>query len=916
MLENCLFRRLHEFLEPELVSVYLHHGKPQNRCPLCHRYRKARELEVIDRLINSKGLPTNAIFGFLSTMRKLIDQERPEFLAVIFDAKGPTFRHEMFESYKANRKPMPDDLIVQIPPLKELIQAMDIPAFELSGYEADDIIGSIARQAASEGVQSVMVSTDKDLLQLIDESTLMYNPKKEAYIGKGDVREVFGVDPGQVIDVLTLWGDSSDNIPGVPGVGEKTAKNLIREFGSLEAILESPEKIKNPKLRERLIDNLDVLELSRKLVTIKRDLPIEFDLESLSLSPPAPERIIPLLKDLEFTSLLSSYIQKEDEQKTRYHTILRESDLKDLVEKIKRAGSVSLDTETDNIFPVRARLVGMSFAVGPNKAYYLPLRHDYDGAPEQISKDRAFKILSEVLASPRIKKIGQNIKYDSIVLKNEGIALEGIEEDSMVLSYLLEPNWGKHNLNRLAQHYLHVQAIPYNDITGKGKNEVTLNEVAIERVTPYACQDADLAMRLSRLLKPKVADQGLESLYKEIEIPLIPVLADMEMWGIRVDASTLEDLSSELEEELLQLKKKILEISGEDFNLNSPQQLSRILFEKLKLPPSRKTRVTKGYSTSFEVLQDLAVKYPIAQHTLEHRQLSKLKSGYADSLPLLINKTTGRIHTSYNQTVAATGRLSSSDPNLQNIPVRGEMGPRFRKAFIPEPGGMFLSADYAQIELRVLAHLSGDENLIDGFIQDRDIHTETATSVFSEQAALFPDEARRRAKIINFSIIYGTSAFSLAKELGTSPTEAQVFIDLYYERYPKVREYLDQIVDAAQKTGYSETLFGRRRQVPELAHKNRTIQQAGRRIALNTPIQGTAADLIKKAMIEIWGEIKGKGLKTRMVLQVHDELLFEVPDAEQDIVENLVKLKMEGVYPLSVPLSVHLGWGINWAEAK
>ncbi|MFC2159040.1 DNA polymerase, partial [Acidobacteriota bacterium] len=618
-----------------------------------------RSYYAIRGLINSKGFPTNAIFGFVSAIKKLTDQEKPDFLAVVLDSKGPTFRHELYSEYKANRKPMPEDLVVQIPVLKELIQAMDIPTFEYAGYEADDIIGTLTKKAASLDLQSVIVSSDKDLLQLIDDSTSMYNPKSEAFIGKQDVKEIFGVNPDQVIDVLSLWGDSSDNIPGVPGVGEKTAKNLINEFGSLDRILASPEKINNPKVREKLLGNRGLLDLSRKLATIETDLPLEVDLESLSLSSPPVERILPILKELEFTSLLSSYLQKEENEKATYNTILQESELQELVKRIEKAGFVALDTETDNIFPMRAQLVGMSFSIESNAAYYLPLRHDYEGAPPQIVKERAFAILSGVLTSPKIKKIGQNIKYDSIVLHNEGLALQGIDEDSMVLSYLLEPNWGRHNLNRLAQHYLHVQAIPFNEIVGKGKNEVTMNSVEIDKVFPYACQDADLALRLCRHLAPIIKEKGLEQLYRNIEQPLIPVLTEMEIWGITVDAGILKDLSEELAEELDRLKKRIFDISGEEFNLNSPQQLSRILFEKLKLPPSRKTRVTRGYSTGFEVLQDLAQQFPVAQHTLEHRQLSKLKSGYADSLPLLINKNTGRIHTSYNQTVAATGRLSS-----------------------------------------------------------------------------------------------------------------------------------------------------------------------------------------------------------------------------------------------------------------
>jgi DNA polymerase-1 len=558
----------------------------------------------------------------------------------------------------------------------------------------------------------------------------------------------------------------------------------------------------------------------------------------------------------------------------------------------------------------------MSFSIKPGQAYYLPLRHDYPGAPKQLAKHEASKILQPVLADPKIKKIGQNIKYDLIVLQIEGMELRGIDSDTMVLSYLLEPNWGKHNLGKLALGYLNKRCIPYEEVVGKGKNQVTMNAVDIERVVPYACQDADFALSLSEKLWPKVREQKLEEIYRKFELPLITVLADMETWGVKIDPSRMKDLSEEIQESLDRLSGKIFEISGAEFNLNSPAQLAEILFEKMGLPSSRRTKKTKGYSTSITVLQELAPKFPIAQYSLEHRQLSKLKSTYADALPLLIHPETGRIHTSYNQTVAATGRLSSSDPNLQNIPARGEWGLRFREAFIPEGNHLFLSADYSQVELRVLAHLSGDTGLIDTFLEDHDIHQETAARVFGDTTTLFPEEQRRRAKIINFSIIYGATAYSLARELGTSNAEAQAFIDLYYEKYPKVREYLENSVAEAQASGVAKTLFGRTRQVPELRHTDRTAQQFGRRIALNTPIQGTAADLMKKTMIDIWQDIKDQGLRTKMILQVHDELVFEVPKSETEKIESLVKNRMENVFPLKVPLKGHLGWGANWAEAK
>jgi len=875
-----------------------------------------RSYYAIQRLSTSQGFPTNAIFGFMNALRKLMDQEKPAYLGIVFDAPGPKFRHEIYQDYKAHRKPMPEDLVRQIPKLKEVIAALRIPVFVFEKYEADDVLGSLAKQAAAKKFLTVIVTTDKDLLQLVDKSIVVFNPAKETTLDEAKVKEFFGVRPSQVADVLSLWGDPSDNIPGVPGIGEKTAKNLIEEFGSLDNLLNNLGKIKNARLKEKIEQNLDKLRMSRELVIIETGVAVEFDPKRFEVAEPDYAEAARIFQELEFTSLLAEYVKKPKTMERKYKTIFAVSELEELVSSIKKTGMVSLDTETDNIFPTQARLVGMSFSLIPGEAYYLPLRHNYPGAPAQLSIETAFEILRDVLEDPKIKKVGQNIKYDFIVLKREGLDLQGIDLDTMVLSYLLEPNWGKHNLDRLALAYLQAPAIPYSDVVGKGKNEVTMNLAPIEKVTPYACQDADYALELSRRLWPKVETEKLDNLYRSIEQPLIEILADMEMAGVKVDAGALEKLSAELETELKRLEKKIYEESATEFNINSPQQLAQILFHKLQLPASKKTKATKSFSTSMDVLEELAPLHPLAQHVLEFRQLAKFKSTYADALRELIDPATRRIHTSYNQTVASTGRLSSSDPNLQNIPARGDWGKRFRQAFVPEKNHVFLGADYSQIELRVLAHMSEDPALIETFVKDRDIHEETAHRVFGPASSLFEDEQRRKAKIINFSIIYGTSAYSLAKGLQTSNAEAQEFIDRYYAKYPKVKEFLEKMVEEAKTRGYSATLFGRKRQVPELRQPDKVVQQAGRRIALNMPIQGTAADIMKKAMIDIRRELRAQKLGARMILQVHDELVFEVPEKEKTRVERLVRDKMENVCEFKVPLKVSLGWGRSWAEAK
>lgn len=889
---------------------------------------------AIQKLANSAGFPTNAIYGFINTLNKIIEEEKPEYLGIVFDTGAPTLRHQAYQEYKAQRRPMPQDLSVQVPVLKKILQARRIPLLEYTDYEADDVLATLARKAQARELLTIIVTTDKDLLQVLGPRVVIWNPAKDIFIVDSSlepealallknkeiktVEEFFGVQASQVVDVLAMWGDASDNIPGVPGVGEKTAKNLIREFGSLDNLQQNLDLVKNPRIRESLKNNLDRLALSLQLVRVEDNLTMDLNLEAFRPQEPDSETLVQLYRELEFTSFIPQYLNKnKKEQVTKnFQTILDRESFQKLLLRIEQAGGVALDTETTHLNPTRARLVGLAFSLQPHEAFYIPLRHRHALTPPQLPADYVLTELKRVLENSAIKKIGQNIKYDYIVLKREGISLQGLHHDTMVLSYLLEPNWGKHNLDKLAAYYLQEAKIPFDSLIGKGKKQLTIDLVAVDRVSEYACQDAHLALSLSRVLWPKAKARNLDRLYLDIEMPLVEVLAEMEMAGVKLNLELLRELGDELEKQLRRLETQIYEMAGQEFNINSPPQLSQVLFYKLNLPASKKTRITRGLSTATEILEELAPLHPLVRAVLEYRQLAKIKSTYTDRLVELVNPETGRIHTSYNQTVTATGRLSSSDPNLQNIPARGEMGKKIRQALIPEEGHLLLAADYSQIELRLLAHLSEDPALLETFHSERDIHSETARRVFGPAAGLFPEEMRRRAKIINFSIIYGTSAFSLSKELETSTTEAQRFIDRYFAEHKKVKEYLEAAVERARETGYAETIFGRQRQIPELKSPDNNIYQAGRRIALNTPIQGSAADIIKLAMIRIYRELKSLKLKTKMILQVHDELVFEVPEKERAVVESLVREGMENVCSLKVPLRASLGWGRNWAEVK
>lgn len=864
-----------------------------------------RSFYALPRLINSRGLPTNAIYGFHNIIRKLIKEEKPEYMIVAFDVKGKTQRHELFEQYKAQRKPMPDDLEIQVPYVKKLLEAMRVPYIENPGIEADDLMASIARKLKEMGYEAVIVTSDKDLLQTLEDGIKIYHPGRETYITRENCREIYGMEPSQVVDVLALMGDSVDNIPGVKGIGKKTAKSLISQFGTLDELLKNLDKVK-PRVKRAIEEHMDELKLSRELVKIDSNIPVEVNIEDYKLKEPDLEKLLPLLRELEFSSLLKEYTHEEGKN-GEYWVIRSTDELQRILKNVR--DKISFDTETTDQRPVWAKLLGISFSLREGEGYYVPIAHDELSLPQED----VLRAFSPVLSNPKIKKYGHNLKYDLIVLRKAGLEVKGIDRDSMLLSYLLTPEKRSHNLENLVLEVFGIKKRSYKELTSKGK--LSFGGIKLEEAANYSCEDADYALRLCETLYPRVVEEGMETLYREIELPLIEVLADMETAGVKVDVEKLGKLSSELAERLKALEEDIYKKAGVKFNINSPKQLGEVLFEKLNLPLVKKTKKTKGYSTDMEVLRELSLLHEVPALVLEYRQLAKIKSTYIDSLPTMINPETGRIHTSYNQTVTATGRLSSSDPNLQNIPIRGELGKKVREAFVAEDGNYLLSADYSQIELRVMAHMSGDENLINAFKRGEDIHTATAREVFGD-VDLSPEEKRRRAKIINFSIIYGTSAYSLSKELGVDVHDAADFIKRYFEKYPKVKEFIDRTVAEAREKGYVKTLFGRKRRIPELSAKNKNIQAAGERIAMNTPIQGTAADIMKKAMIDVWRALKEEGYGARMIMQVHDELIFEVPKDEIEKVQKLIKEKMEGAYKLKVPLIVDLAYGKNWTEAK
>ena len=872
-----------------------------------------RAFYAIRHLSNAKGLPTNAIYGFVQMLLKVLKEHRPDYLAVTFDSKAPTFRSEVYKEYKANRPAMPESLSPQIPYVKKIIEGYRIALLEMEGYEADDLIGTVAKRLESE-VDVVIVTGDKDLLQLVSDRVQVYDSMKEKRLGVEEVIQRFGVTPEQVVEVMGLAGDAIDNIPGIPGIGEKTALQLIKTYGSIENLLARAEEIPQKKLKENLKTHGELARLSRRLATIHTDVPIPFRLEDFSLPPPDLKSLREIFKELEFNKLLKELPEEKGPLSAGrdYRLIVDQDAFLVLLQDLKKGAYFSVDLETTSPYPMWADLVGISLSYAPDQAFYVPLGHQGEGMARQLPLPWVLERLKPILEDEKIKKVGQNIKYEWIVFKRYGIDLQGIDGDTMIASYLLNPTKHNHNLGEIAQEYLNRSVTDYKDVVGTGAKALPFDQIEMEKARDYSCEDADVTLQLSHLLFPRLKEGGLKDLFDEVEMPLVIVLAKMERNGVKIDLDLLREYSKEIDIQLQQKIERIYGLAGEVFNINSSQQLGKILFDKLKLPVVKKTKT--GYSTDVDVLTKLSLRHDLPLEILGYRNLNKLKSTYVDVFPNLIHPRTGRIHTSYNQTVTATGRLSSSDPNLQNIPIRTEEGNRIRQAFIPEEGYSIVSADYSQIELRILAHLSQDQTLIQAFQNDEDIHARTASEIFNVPMEKMTSAIRREAKVINFGIIYGMSAYGLSQQLGTEPKIAQAYIDEYFKKYTGVQAYIDRSLQEARQRGYVTTLLNRRRYLPDIHSSTVVIRQAAERMAVNTPLQGTAADMIKVSMIRIQNRIEELGLSSRMIMQVHDELVFEIPEEEFPKAIPMIRSAMETVMDLTVPLKVSVSAGKNWAE--
>jgi DNA polymerase-1 len=901
-----------------------------------------RAFHALPPLTNSKGLPTGAVKGVINMMRRLQKDYPDSTTAVIFDAKGKTFRDDIYSDYKANRPPMPDELRSQIQPIHDVIRAMGMPLISIGGVEADDVIGTYAVQA-TEKKQPVVISTgDKDIAQLVNEHISLVNTMTDTELDREGVIAKFGIPPELIIDFLALLGDKSDNIPGVPGVGEKTALGLLQGLGGIDSIYQRLDEVETLSFRgaktmaAKLEEHRELAYLSYQLATIKTDVEVDLAVDELANQAPDNEKLLNLFIDLEFKTWInelsgdaapaqpkstSQAIEPSSQPSVvapstiNYETVLDQQQFSNWLQKLQNSQLMAVDTETTSLDYMVADLVGISLAVEAGEAAYIPFGHDYLGAPQQLPREIVLEAIKPILEDPKIKKVGQNLKYDTSVLAQHGIDLKGIAYDTMLESYVINSVATRHDMDSLAQHYLEVETTSFTEIAGKGASQLTFNQISLEQAGPYAAEDADITLRLHQALWPQVkAELPLKTLFEEIELPLIKVLSRIERTGALVDDTLLFQQSQELAERLAELETQAWELAGQQFNLASPKQLAEILFTKLEIPVLKKT--AKGApSTKEEVLQELALDYPLPKVLLEHRGLAKLKSTYTDKLPVMINPTTRRIHTSYHQAGTATGRLSSSDPNLQNIPIRTAEGRRVRQAFIAPEGHRLIAADYSQIELRIMAHLSGDKNLLKAFEQGQDVHRATAAEVFGVNLAQVTTDQRRSAKAINFGLIYGMSAFGLAKQLNIGRKQAAEYIELYFKRYPGVQDYMNQVRHSAAEKGYVETHFGRRLYLPEINSRNGMRRQAAERTAINAPMQGTAADIIKLAMINVDNWLRNQKLKSRMIMQVHDELVLEVPESEHQQVIIGIKECMENAASLQVKLVVDVGVGDNWDEA-
>jgi DNA polymerase-1 len=875
------------------------------------------------------GKTTHAVYIFVNMLRKLIQDHQPQYIGASFDLPGRTFRDDLVSDYKANRTPMPSDLAEQIPWVHEACEALGVPIITSERYEADDVIGTLAVKAAAAGFEVAIVTGDKDFFQLVHDGIKVYNPKEDGtWFDADGVTEKFGVAPSQVVDVLALMGDSIDNIKGVPGIGEKGARDLIAQYGSLEELLAHAADVPNKRYREGLLGHAEDARQSRELARIRTDVPVEFNVDALRYRGPSRERAFAHFTRMGFRSLVMEYAPTADTVTKDYSIVDTADALRALAGELRAAGRFALRVLPDAPSAMLAGIVGISFSTGPHRARYIPLTShtppplDLFGQPEitaasgGLGVDDTLASLRSLLEDPSLQKIGHDLKFDAIVLARHGVSLQGLATDTMLASYLLDATRSSHPLEELALEHAGYKALSEEDVCGRGAKAVSFRAIGVDKALDYAGERADLALQLEPALLGLLDQEGLTPLYRDLELPLIPVLVDIERAGIRVDGKALSSQSAHVEQELARRSAQIFEIAGEEFNINSPQQLSKILFDKLQLPSLKRNIKTKTASTAVEVLEELALAHDMPRLILEWRALQKLKGTYIDALPQLVNPETGRVHTCFNQAVAATGRLSSSDPNLQNIPIRTELGREIRGAFVAEPGHVLISADYSQIELRVLAHLSGDEALVDAFRKDEDIHDRTALKVFGEKSGLGYHELRRRAKIINYALLYGKTAFTLAKDIGVSQDAAQEFINAYFAGFPSVRAFIDNLLATARETGVVKTMFGRRRLVPDLTSRNYQIRTGAERYAVNFPIQGSAADILKRAMIDVHRELQATASRARMILTVHDELLFEAPQEAADETSALVRERMEAAVQLGVPLTVEVGVGANWKEAK